>query len=211
MITMRFLRHFAIFLLLLSPCAAEAKEKWTVDSLKVMSDGNDPEAQFELGKLYMSGKGVDKDINEGLNLFMKSASAGYSKSQHVIGKLYRDGLYLKQSETNAREWFEKAAKQGYWVAQYDLAALYARYRSNKEAMILAYAWFDVLDKRGHPKAHKGRDEIKKELEKPDLVKAKRNAETFYERYVVPFEKKPKKADDEKPSEDSSADTTKENE
>lgn len=47
---------------------------------------DDPEAAFELGRLYRLGKGVPADQQKALNLFQASAEAGHVDAQYLLGK-----------------------------------------------------------------------------------------------------------------------------
>ena len=91
-----------------------AVEVWTVLSYPGIFDWLDANvmSQYELGRMYLYGIGVEKDIEKGLDLIMESARADYSKSQFLIGLLYEEGKLLKQSKKNAIKWINKAALKG---------------------------------------------------------------------------------------------------
>ena len=91
-----------------------AVEVWSVLSYPGIFDWLDANvmSQYELGRMYLYGIGVEKDIEKGLDLIMESARADYSKSQFLIGLLYEEGKLLKQSKKNAIKWINKAALKG---------------------------------------------------------------------------------------------------
>jgi uncharacterized protein len=48
-------------------------------------------AQFDLGFMYDSGKGVPQDYAEAVKLFRKAAEQGYAQVQHYLGISYDNG------------------------------------------------------------------------------------------------------------------------
>ena len=56
-------------------------------------------SQYNIGCLYMQGKGVEKDIDAAFKWFLKAALNGDSKSKNNIGCLYYDGHGIEQNHT----------------------------------------------------------------------------------------------------------------
>jgi len=74
----------------------------------------DPVAQVILGKMYLSGKIVDRDCKKAFELFEKAAARGCSEAQHEIGCMFRDGVgAVERNLDSALEWFKKAAEHGF--------------------------------------------------------------------------------------------------
>ena len=88
------------------------------------NDGN-ATAQFNLGVMYLTGRGVQQDNSAAALWFRKAAEQGYALAQTNLGVLYRDGQGVAQDETEAVMWFRKAADQGDAVAEFQLGNQYA--------------------------------------------------------------------------------------
>lgn len=65
----------------------------------------DSEAQYELGKLYFNGRGVEKSYTEAFKWYKKAAEKGLPESQYYLGKLYVTGRGVRQSYTEAIKLF----------------------------------------------------------------------------------------------------------
>ncbi|MEQ9506096.1 MAG: peptidoglycan-binding protein [Hyphomonas sp.] len=105
-------------------------------------------AQYELGKLYERGQGVDKDMIEARSLIQKAAEAGH------VGAMYDYALFLAEgeggpaSETEAVGWFEQAAQRGLVDAQYNLGVVHAEGIGTPKDLAKALLWFEIAAKSG---------------------------------------------------------------
>jgi TPR repeat protein len=88
---------------------------------KAAEQGN-AEAEYELGKCYLNGHGVESNEDEAFNWFQKSATQGYADAQCMLGA--RFGLMFDYESGEQHEWTRKAAAQGHAQAQCDLGATY---------------------------------------------------------------------------------------
>jgi TPR repeat protein len=83
-----------------------------------------PEAQYELGKLYESGLGVDQDVARALDLYRLSASQNFADALNDLGFLYyQGGLGVVRDPTLALAFFERAARARHPEAMFNFAAL----------------------------------------------------------------------------------------
>ena len=76
------------------------------------ADQGYPSAQLFLSKLYMEGKGVEKNEEEAIKWVLKAAMQGDKDSQSQLGYYYFYGKGVKVNKEEARNWFNKAASQG---------------------------------------------------------------------------------------------------
>ena len=84
----------------------------------------DPEAMFELGKLYEKGIGTGQDVKKALALYEKAADLGFGDAINDLGFLYYQGASgLKADKRKAVELFLKAADLRHPQAMYNVAAL----------------------------------------------------------------------------------------
>lgn len=78
-------------------------------------------AQYELGKMYESGRGVPQDYGKARQWYKLAAEQGDAKAQYKLGELYVTGWGdVPQDYVKARQWYEQAAKQGHAEAQDEL-------------------------------------------------------------------------------------------
>lgn len=99
--------------------ASEAAEM-----LQKVADQGDPEAQYELGRLYELGIGVEQDVKKAVELFKKSADADYADAINDLGFLhYQGGLGVPRDPKRAIALFERAANLRHPEAMFNYAAL----------------------------------------------------------------------------------------
>lgn len=156
----------------------------TMDDLQRLADQGDSKAQTSLARIYLDGKGVQKDYGKAFDLFSKAANAGNSDAQYWLGVMYADGLvpergigkflsggldglsqrtYVKDNR-KAIEWFNKSAEQGNADAIYILGVLlYKGERGVEKNYDKAFEFFKIASDKGHTGA-------KKYLENEDLLK-----------------------------------------
>ena len=70
-------------------------------------------AQNNLAIMYVSGKGVTKDLAEAASWRQKAAENGYATAQYSLALMYFDGQGLPRNDPEAKKWVEKAAAQNY--------------------------------------------------------------------------------------------------
>ncbi len=83
------------------------------------SDGEEY-AAYRLGKMYLAGKEVTKDVERAVEYLTASAEAGNQYAQYVLGKLYLMGQEVPQDREEARYWLTVSAAQGNEYARFFL-------------------------------------------------------------------------------------------
>ena len=81
-------------------------------------------AQFDLGFMYDTGKGVAQDYAQAAYWYRKAADQGLKEAQFMLGFLYQTGKGVDHDYTQAAYWFQKAADQGLAYAQSNLGIMY---------------------------------------------------------------------------------------
>ncbi len=82
----------------------------------------DAQAQLDLAKMYMFGKGTKQDEVEARKWIEKAASQGIPAAQRIFGTMLRDAYGSDHRDIpKAREWLKKAADQGDAEAKAELA------------------------------------------------------------------------------------------
>ncbi len=102
--------------------------------------GGSRDARVNLGIMYLEGRGVDRDINQGVELIRSSAGDGYARAQYRLGSLYEQGVGVAQDETQALEWYRKAAQGGNTAAQLQLGLMFAYGRGVPQQIGEAVRW-----------------------------------------------------------------------
>ena len=85
--------------------------------LQNLSNAGDAEADYQLGALYRSGKGVTQDYEIAFSHFLRAAEQDHAKAQFNVAVLLEDGLGTTKDSQSAQQWFERAAAQGHGQAQ----------------------------------------------------------------------------------------------
>ncbi len=110
------------------------------------------DAQFNLGNLYRTGRGVDKDPRRAVVWYLKAATQGMPVAQYNLALSYDTGVGAAQNHTVAAKWYRRAAKQGEIDAMLGLAALYRRGLGIDGDREAAMAWYrraaELGDARG---------------------------------------------------------------
>ncbi len=77
-------------------------------------------AQYRLGKLYLAGEDVPKNVDRAVEYLTASAEQGNQYAQYALGKLYLMGRDIAMDEEVACKWLTASADQGNQYAQFFL-------------------------------------------------------------------------------------------
>lgn len=77
-------------------------------------------AQYRLGKLYLTGEPVTKNVAKALEHLTAAAGQENPFAQYALGKLYLLGRDVEQNPEQARDWLTRSAAQGNEYAQFFL-------------------------------------------------------------------------------------------
>ena len=84
----------------------------------------DHHAIHNLGNAYFYARGMEQDVEKGIQLWMKAASMGNPESMCTIGTCYLRGEILKQDINKAIEYLTRSAELGNTLAMQRLAEVY---------------------------------------------------------------------------------------
>lgn len=108
----------------LSPDKDRYSPEKAFDLFRKAAAAGDPEAQFELGKLYERGIGVKQDTAKAIELYKQSAERGFADAINDLGFLYHQGAEgLPRDPAKAIALFLKAADLRHPQAMFNVAAL----------------------------------------------------------------------------------------
>ena len=88
------------------------------------AEANDAEAQYIIGTLYYSGRGVHQSYAEAAKWYEKSALNGYVTAQSDLGEMNYRGKGIPRDYTKAVKWFEMAVEQNDAKAMFFLGGMY---------------------------------------------------------------------------------------
>tara|TARA_Y100000296_G_scaffold85902_1_gene123967 strand:- start:1193 stop:1624 length:432 start_codon:yes stop_codon:yes gene_type:complete len=87
------------------------------------AEQGDVRAQFNLGYMYETGKGVSQNHKLAVTWYSLAAEQGYAPAQFNLAVMYRNGQGVPQNDKTALKWYTLAAEQGYAHAQNNLKRL----------------------------------------------------------------------------------------
>lgn len=110
-----------------SPAAAPGESTHSPEEQQARqaAEQGNPEAQYRLGVLYATGRGVVRNYSEAARWYRKAADQGHTQAQYELGRLYAQGLGVSRDDTEAAKWYRLAAEKEYTPAQHLLGHLYA--------------------------------------------------------------------------------------
>ncbi len=155
------------------------------EKLELAQQG-DVRAQYDLGNMYLKGKGVNIDEQKAFEWLEKAAKKGYSKAEYKLGYLFLKGKGTSRNHAKAAKWLQRAARQGYSPAQFYLGKMYADGMYFKRDYRQALAWLGKAAKQGYWRAD---DEVQR------VRKASRRAERSASQKSTSREKEKRSASD----------------
>ncbi|WP_455208630.1 tetratricopeptide repeat protein [Kaarinaea lacus] len=116
---------------------------------RLATEQNDPSAQYLVGRNFLKGKSVKKDINKAIKWFEKAANQNHTKAEYQLGQMYLYGHGVKQSPNQAYYYLSRAAEKNDLDAQYELANYYLRGTPGEEQYKNAVKWLRRAVARDH--------------------------------------------------------------
>lgn len=132
------------------PAHGEATAATPQEVLKQRAERGDVNAQYALGLEY----GKAHEFNESTKWYLKAATQGHARAQHVMGVRYVFGQGVGRDPEEASLWFAKAAAQGEPNAQFSLGLRYVRGESVPQDFATAVRWFRLAAEQGHAEAQR---------------------------------------------------------
>ncbi|WP_319411405.1 peptidoglycan-binding protein [uncultured Cohaesibacter sp.] len=105
------------------------------------ADSGNTLAQFELGRRFTVGEGVDSDLGVAASWFEKAAKLNMPQAQYSLANLYEKGQGVRKDLQVSRLWYQRAAEQGNVKSMHNLAVLYAEGGLGKPDFQKAAQWF----------------------------------------------------------------------
>jgi hypothetical protein len=138
-------------------------------------------AQYDLGVVYASGRGVAQDYVEAAKWYRLAADQGHAAAQYSLAGLYATGQGVAQDYVEATKWYRLAADQGDPDAQYRLGLMYRAGQGLPRDDVRALMWLTLSVTTGTPaewfKATVGgiRDTVARRMSPDQIAEAERLA------------------------------------
>ena len=145
---------------LLVPDAEQAKH-WLDGSAQEL-----PDAQYALGKLYLSDNPDIHNSAKGLFWLQRAADSGHEYAAYRLGKEYLTGENISKDTTRSAAYLRQAAKQANPYAQYLLGKLYLMGEGVPKDKDAAQYWFSVAERNGHAYAGYFLDRMERQEDLP---------------------------------------------
>ncbi|MDR0909635.1 MAG: tetratricopeptide repeat protein [Spirochaetaceae bacterium] len=101
-----------IIVLLMALCTVCVFAQTTAADYRAAAEAGNAEAQYNLGRCYQLGRGVERDRTKAFEWCLKAANQGYADAQYYVGFYYRRGWGVEQDAAKGESWNDKAAAQG---------------------------------------------------------------------------------------------------
>ncbi len=129
------------------------------------------EAQYNLGNMYRTGRGVPQDYAEAERWYRRAVEQGNAGAQFNLGVMYYNSL--PQDYAEAAKWSRKAANQGNADAQYHLGAIYDNGYGVPQDYVQAHMWYNLAEAQGRTAAAGNRGRVAKLMTPAQIAEAQR--------------------------------------
>jgi len=109
---------------------------------------SDAEAKFRYAEMLEAGRGVKKNVDEGLAMLREAAAAGHGAAQKLLAYRLETGSNIKKNEAEAAVWYRRLAEKDDREAQAKLAEFLAKGRGVTKNETEALEWYRKAGDRG---------------------------------------------------------------
>ena len=141
---------FALALAVISVVGGDAQVP-DLEEVRVLAEQGDAIAQYNLGLMSASGRGVPEDDVEAVRWYRLAADQGYATAQYNLGNRYANGEGVPEDDLLAYMWWNLAAAQGNETAQSKKAQAESRMTRDQiaEAQRLSTEWIEAHPSGGN--------------------------------------------------------------
>jgi TPR repeat protein len=117
-----------------------------------LAEQGDVTAQYELGKLYYRGMGVEQSYEQAAKWHRRAAEQGHAEAQYSIAAMHFNRDIPTRDYREAADWYLKAAEQGHAKAQLNVGILYFRGDIFEQNLEEALKWYQRAAEQGNAEA-----------------------------------------------------------
>ncbi len=103
--------------------------------------------------LYIKGKGVAKDVQQGIALCAQAAQNEAPLAMLKLANYYREGTDVEQNLAAARYWYQQAAERHSHEAQYHLGVMLSEGQGGEPDPNAALVWLETAASEGYAPAY----------------------------------------------------------
>jgi len=96
-------------------------------------------AQYNLGHLYLAGRGVPRDFHIAFSYYQRAAQRGHERAMNLVGRCHEQGWGTPCDDVLAAAWYRRSAERGYFRGQYNWASILLHDGRIDEAAV----WFEL--------------------------------------------------------------------
>lgn len=119
---------------------------------KLAAADKDLTSTYYYGHLLINGKGVKKDLQQGVIYMLGAANSEFAQAQYEMGELYAQGVGVHKDEVQSATWFKKAAHNNSANGMWQLANCYMNGTGMARDYNQAMVWFGKVAKKGYHNA-----------------------------------------------------------
>ena len=137
-------------IILADPAAEQERFRTALEWLTEAADAGRVHAQYELGKIYRDGRGVEKDALLAAAWLTRAAEQGSDTASYALGVLLlTGGEGLAKDILSALNWLRRSAEDGNQYAQYRLGRLLLRGEDAPREIEEAVRWLTASAEQGN--------------------------------------------------------------
>jgi hypothetical protein len=126
----------------------ESEQREKAEAYRKAAEQGNPQAQFNLGKLYEQGSGVPQSYALAAKWYYMSALQGNAEAYCSIGMMNELGLGVARNYKHAILRYREASELGYAEAYRRLGKILAEGRGVEVDLVQSHKWFDLAYKAG---------------------------------------------------------------
>ena len=137
-------------IILADPAAEQERFRTALEWLTEAAEAGLVHAQYELGKIYRDGRGVEKDALLAAAWLTRAAEQGSDAASYALGALHlTGGEGLAKDILSALNWLRRSAEDGNQYAQYRLGRLLLRGEDAPREIEEAVRWLTASAEQGN--------------------------------------------------------------
>ena len=127
--------------------ATKSKYDLAYKAFKRSWEGLYPEGIYMLGRLYETGRGVDKNLKQAINLYQAAKDSERAKLRLAI--MYEEGIGCEKNTIKAIKLYNELQKLGNDFAMYKIGRFYLQGKGLKKDLNNGYKWLNKALNKGN--------------------------------------------------------------
>ena len=109
-----------------------------VEYFRRAADAGHAWAQYNLGHMYLDGRGIAQNPTAAFCYYLKAAEQRHERAMNLLGRCCEQGWGTPRNAAAAADWYRRSAEAGYFRGQYNWASLLREAGRIDEAVV----WFE---------------------------------------------------------------------